>query len=122
MPPLTHTLPVFFWQDACDQDWHADFPVYDKTQLEIEPATAWPVLQEGAELDLVCMGLSLLVEKGLRAVDIVVFDGHVVHRGKSYGLRHVGMHAYLDVPGVVRQRDVDELGSFRYVQGPHLEY
>ena len=60
----------------------------------------WPVLQEGAELDVVCMGLSLLVGRGLRAGDIVVFDGHVVHRGKSYGLRHVGMHAYLDVPGV----------------------
>lgn len=38
--------------------------------------------------------------------DLLVFRGDLVHAGAAFGQRNVRIHAYLDVPGVDREKDV----------------
>lgn len=88
-------------------------------QLHTVPRTAWVLLQEGApgiDFGMLPSGLQFTLDSSsLRVGDIVLFDGWVPHRGPATDGSCVGLHAYLDVPEVVREKDPTKVGSFTHL-------
>ena len=77
------------------------------------------VLEKGAKLVLgmIPSGLTMeIMADRLRVGDIVLIDGDVPHAGSAYHVANIGLHVYLDVPGVARVRDPHALRSFHVVK------
>ena len=49
---------------------------------------------------------------------LIFFEGHIVHRGRAHEVQNIAWHLYLDVPEVMRERDLSAKGSFHYREGP----
>ena len=98
--------------------WHRDFPVWCHEIVKV-PRTAWVNIEQGNELEFGLPSFVQIVVKAcsLQIGDIVLFDGWVPHRGVACDKSLVAVHAYLDVPEVERERNLEVNRAFIRVSG-----
>ena len=113
-----------FREAGCkEQKVHTDYVserVAERPPGSPKPRTAWVVLQKGAKLVLGMLPSEVTLELKpdfLHVGDIVIFDGDIPHAGSAYSKPNIGLHVYLDVPGVARERDPNKKGSFQPLMG-----
>ena len=80
-------------------------PTFLQYRAVRKPASVILALQDGARLWVRDREQKRTREVVLRAGDVLVFEGDVAHAGASYCARNMRVHVYLDVAGVVRDRD-----------------
>ena len=87
------------------QRLHWDFNPDLCEGLVCKPASVILGMQCGARLMVRDERANATVPIVLGPGDVLVFEGDVAHAGASYCARNMRVHVYLDVAGVVRDRD-----------------
>ena len=90
------------------QQWHYDYNPVELKGLRTKPLGLLLALEDETRFEVFTKGQTKTYH--ISAGDVLLFEGDVVHAGAAYmEKKNTRVHAYIDVPGVARVKNVTYL-------------